>query len=81
MIIVSGYWIGLSDQDTEGSFIWANGNHALYTKWTPGEPNNIHGNQHCGIMSNNGWSAGRWDDTECSRQYPYICESNYIRLQ
>lgn len=34
-------WIGLNDAQTEGTFVWANGESAAYRHWGPGEPNNI----------------------------------------
>ena len=32
-------WIGLTDRDAEGSFIWTNNEPVGYTNWIPGEPN------------------------------------------
>ena len=47
-----GYWIGLNDRVTEGTFVWLNGEPLTWTAWAPGEPNNninlnVHG-QDCG---------------------------------
>ena len=35
------YWIGLTDQDAEGTFEWINGEPFTYDNWYPGEPNNF----------------------------------------
>jgi len=46
------YWIGLSDKESEGNWVWVNGNSARTddaTLWHPGEPNNV-GNQDCGAV-------------------------------
>ncbi len=33
-------WIGLNDQQTENTFVWANGERNSYRNWERGEPNN-----------------------------------------
>ena len=33
-------WIGLTDQSSEGTFFWANGEPVTFTSWYFGEPNN-----------------------------------------
>ena len=38
-LATSNYWIGLSDTQTEGTFLWINGQVPVYTNWSPGEPN------------------------------------------
>ena len=32
------YWIGLSDQATEGTYVWDNGDPLTYTAWCPSQP-------------------------------------------
>ena len=35
----SNVWIGLTDQTTEGTFLWSSGQAASYTNWASGQPN------------------------------------------
>ncbi len=42
------YWIGLTDLDVEGTFVWqSNSEQANYTYWAEGEPNNAPNQDHC----------------------------------
>ena len=34
------FWIGFSDQNTEGQFTWSDGSTSTYAKWAPTEPSN-----------------------------------------
>jgi hypothetical protein len=34
-----GLWIGLTDQASEGTFVWLNGQPVSFTNWVSGEPN------------------------------------------
>ena len=58
------YWIGFTDENTEGSFEWVSGETPTYTNWLPGEPNdgNCYANEDYAII--NGWGGpdGGWND-------------------
>jgi hypothetical protein len=50
-------WIGYTDQDSEGTFVWSNGSTATYTNWNAGEPNNANGTEHyTEILGNGTWN-------------------------
>lgn len=55
-----GFWIGLSDAETEGSFEWASGESVAYTNWAPNEPNDGGFGQDYVWMNYSG--SRQWDD-------------------
>jgi Lectin C-type domain len=53
------FWIGLTDTQVEGVFMWVNGDPLTYTNWLAGEPNNP-GVEDYGEMN---WIApGKWNN-------------------
>ncbi|MBX7105225.1 MAG: beta-propeller fold lactonase family protein [Gemmataceae bacterium] len=61
------YWVGLSDEITEGKFVWDSGEAVTYTNWAPGEPNNAGNQDYVYVYGAGGFtSAGvpvtLWDD-------------------
>ena len=66
------FWIGFSDQGSEGRWWWVNGQPITYTNWAGGEPNNSHGNENCAEV---GWhSFYSWNDGACGEKMPYVVE-------
>ncbi|XP_020635055.3 hepatic lectin [Pogona vitticeps] len=65
------FWIGLSDENTEGDWRWIDGTN--YTKgfknWKTGEPNDQSG-EDCATMD----SVGQWNDLKCNTKALYVCE-------
>lgn len=57
---MNGNYIGLTDQDVEGTFVWDSGEPLTYTNWSSGEPNNFGGNEHYVETS----SSGLWNDND-----------------
>ena len=67
-------WIDLSDLETEGIFRWGDGVLASngWTKWRPGEPNNVGGVEDCVYLYRP--DGATWNDNACSKQFPALCE-------
>ncbi len=64
------YWIGFADQLVEGSFGWVTGAPAVYTNWSPGEPNDSGGIEDCTEQ----YIGGVWNDLSCADTRGSYCE-------
>ncbi|XP_053548856.1 mannose-binding protein C-like [Bombina bombina] len=63
-------YLGINDMETEGKFIYPNGETLGYSNWYTHEPNNYHGAEDCVEIS----TAGKWNDKNCSERHLIICE-------
>ncbi|GFN85308.1 LOW QUALITY PROTEIN: metalloendopeptidase [Plakobranchus ocellatus] len=67
-------WLGLTDSEVEGTFVWDDGEAANYTNWSNGQPDN-YGNEDCGSMYRN----GHWNDLPCpSYTLPFVCQTPIV---
>ena len=65
------YWIGLSDQTTEGTFTWSSGSSSTYRNWS-GQPDGAGGaTEDCTRFD---LSTGKWYDETCTTTYDFLCE-------
>ncbi|XP_034015409.1 CD209 antigen-like protein E [Thalassophryne amazonica] len=72
----NGYWIGLTDIETEEKWVWINNVTQVETYWIPGEPNN-HGpdGEDCGAFYFNGDPMKTRYDGKCQYHlYNWLCE-------
>ena len=60
------YWIGLSDADVEGTFVWKTGEPLLFSNWAPGEPDDDFAVGGSGDYVFMNGSTGEWLDTNGS---------------
>jgi len=65
-------WIGYSDMQREGEWRWVGGKKSRYTNWSPGQPDNHRGGEHCAHLSRHSW--GRWNDNSGDRKFFFLCE-------
>ncbi|XP_034015854.1 CD209 antigen-like protein E [Thalassophryne amazonica] len=72
----NGYWIGLTDIETEEKWVWINNVTQVETYWIPGEPNN-HGpdGEDCGAFYFSGDPMKTRYDGKCQYHlYNWLCE-------
>jgi hypothetical protein len=70
-------WLGATDSNFEGQFVWITGELVDFNVWATGEPNNGGTNgENCAMLINSGTRAGFWDDRACETAYPHVCERN-----
>ena len=61
------YFIGATDQNSEGIWSWASGEALGYSNWYPGEPNNADGGEDFSVISGASQDSSRfgfWNDTK-----------------
>jgi len=64
-------WIGLSDEDLNGTWEWVNGEAVQFTNWGEGLPDNLTGDQKYAEM---GYAGPKWNDRPGRLKYTFICE-------
>jgi len=62
-------WLGLTDEEEEGHFVWWGGFEPPYVNWNPGEPNDWGGEDCAQLLV---W--GQWNDLPCDAELPVACE-------
>ncbi|XP_022777811.1 lysyl oxidase homolog 2-like [Stylophora pistillata] len=70
-------WLGLSDRNTEGTFVWSDGSQFNFHYWASHQPNNFH-DEDCvhtlGVLKNHKY---RWNDVNCSDCHKFTCKKDY----
>ena len=64
------FWLGLTDEETEGEFRDHRGNRPAYHNWDADEPNG--GNSSDCVRLH--VETGRWRDSRCRDEYEIVCE-------
>jgi len=84
-----GVWIGFSDLDKEGKFVWEDGSSGGvfgYSNWGKHEPNNWKDQEDCTELRFKSWNlkhmpVGGWNDARCSGSYLAFIEWDAIGLK
>ncbi|KAL1261850.1 hypothetical protein QQF64_007115 [Cirrhinus molitorella] len=65
------FWIGGFDAVSEGTWFWSDGSKMKFTLWSPTEPNNQGGVEHC--IETNFRAKGLWNDQKCTNKLTFVC--------
>ncbi len=66
------WWLGASDRDKEGTFVWVDGSPVGFAPWDNGEPNDQWWSEDCvGLLIDQG---GDWNDEDCDSFSNFVCE-------
>ncbi|KAF6717540.1 Galactose-specific lectin nattectin [Oryzias melastigma] len=66
-------WIGLSDAEKEGGWLWSDGSKITFQAWHSGQPDNYKGKEHC--ATTNYGTTKKWNDLPCTYKYGFVCKS------
>lgn len=70
-------WLGLSDINTEGKFVWSDGTSYDFHYWAEHQPNNFH-NEDCihtlGFLQDHRYE---WNDVNCSDCHRFTCKKDF----
>ncbi|KAM9610968.1 C-type lectin domain family 17, member A-like isoform 3-T3 [Morphnus guianensis] len=69
----STYWLGVTDQLEEGTWVWTNGEHTSISYWNTWTENKDKDQKDCGSIG----PGGIWNDDRCSHTNHWICEKSW----
>uniref|UniRef100_A0A3B4TU34 C-type lectin domain-containing protein n=1 Tax=Seriola dumerili TaxID=41447 RepID=A0A3B4TU34_SERDU len=72
-------WIGLSDTQKEGRWMWSDGSAVNFELWGAGQPDDYRGMEDC--VHDSYGSDLKWNDDPCSSPTPFVCASRIGCLQ
>ncbi|XP_072704430.1 C-type lectin domain family 17, member A-like [Ciconia boyciana] len=69
----STYWLGVTDQLEEGTWVWTNGDRTSISYWNTWKENKDKDQKDCGSIG----PDGIWKDDRCSHSNHWICEKSW----
>ena len=73
----SSYWIGGSDEKTEGLWSWSSGEEMDYTRWRSGEPSNSDAGDNLTENYLEIYTDGDWNDNSAKAERGFILELSH----
>ncbi|XP_048251019.1 perlucin-like [Haliotis rufescens] len=68
------YWLGATDLNVEGTWLWEGQQAMDYSNWSTGQPDNYGGGEHC-LDIKQSYGNYLWNDAPCtSHAANFICE-------
>ncbi|KAM6360700.1 C-type lectin domain family 17, member A-like [Pluvialis apricaria] len=69
----STYWLGVTDQLVEGTWVWTSGQRVNFSYWNTWKENKDRDQKDCGSIG----PGGIWNDERCSQSNHWICEKSW----
>ncbi|GEM_PF-5192626 len=66
-------WIGATDAETEGTWLWPDGSEVSWANWADYQPDNYDDGEHCAVIHWHGVTDGRWNDVSCDYWAGFVC--------
>ncbi|XP_034044865.1 CD209 antigen-like protein C [Thalassophryne amazonica] len=67
------HWIGLTDEEEEGTWKWVNGEQLNTKYWGKNQPDNYQSNEDCATVASSN-PLKNWNDLNCKELSRWICE-------
>lgn len=69
-------WIGLTDRDSEGTWMWIDGSPLSKQYWRDGQPDNglRHGEEDCAHIRGGDKDLRNWNDLPCGQTLRWFCQ-------
>ena len=76
---VNKIWVGLSDMEMDGEFVWADGESLDLGEWSNWKSGpNSYRKPGCVHMMD---KAGAWKDMKCTKPMPFVCQATVDELR
>ncbi|KAK1333813.1 hypothetical protein QTO34_006201 [Cnephaeus nilssonii] len=63
-------FLGITDEATEGQFVYVTGGRLTYSNWKKDDPNDFVSGEDCVLLLKD----GSWNDISCSSPFVAVCE-------
>jgi Lectin C-type domain len=70
LAVDTAWWIGATDAETEGTWLWVDGSALVFVAWASGQPDNFFFVEDCAQQK----PDGSWNDRNCTVNAAYVCE-------